>query len=316
MQAALADFLHHLALEKNASAHTVKSYREDLTQALDFFRTRLGELGEAGPEVTRLSSRLLRAHAAWLHDQGYAKATIARRIAAVRSWCRFLCRQGVLTVNPADGLRGPRQDKKLPHFLGTDALAQLLVSPTEAASGADHLPLSLRDRALLETLYSAGLRVSELTGLDLGDLDLDAGTVNVRGKGKRERLAILGDEATAALRSWLAVRGGVGRGTNGAKGAGSATKQEAVFLNKHGGRLTSRSVARMLEKYLAQTGLDVRTSPHSLRHSFATHLLDNGADIRSVQELLGHRSLGTTQIYTHVTTQRLKDSYQKAHPRA
>jgi integrase/recombinase XerC len=297
MDAALADFLHHLALEKNASAHTVKSYREDLTQALDFFRTRLNELR---PEVSRLTSRLLRSHAAWLHEQGYARTTIARRLAAVRSWCRFLCRQGMLTVNPAEGLRGPRQDKKLPHFLGTEALAQLLTAPQ------DESPMHLRDRALLETLYSAGLRVSELTSLNLGDLDLDAGTLIVRGKGKRERLAILGDAAMAALRGWLGIRGSVSL----------AVHADAVFLNKRGGRLTSRSVARMLDKYLAQTGLDPRTSPHSLRHSFATHLLDNGADIRSVQELLGHRSLVTTQIYTHVTTQRLQDSYRKAHPRA
>ncbi len=304
MQTALAEYLHHLALEKNASAHTVKSYREDLTQALEFFRTRLGE---TNPGLDRLSTSLLRAHVAWLHEQGYAKTTIARRLAAVRSWCRFLCRQGRLTTNPADGLRGPRRDKKLPHFLSTDAVDCLVAAPTEDG------PLALRDRALLETLYSAGLRVSELVGLDVGDLDLDGGTATVRGKGKRERLAILGEPATAALRAWLAIRDSVGRTREGVR---LTRPHEAVFLNKHGGRLTTRSVARLLDKYLAQAGLDPRTSPHTLRHSFATHLLDNGADIRSVQELLGHRSLGTTQIYTHVTTQRLKDSYQKAHPRA
>src|SRR5271167_524879 len=161
MHTALAEFLRYLALEKNASEHTVKSYREDLTQAVEFFRTKLGELAE----VQRLTPRHLRAYAAWLHDEGYAKTTIARRIAAVRSWCRFLCRQGTLTANPAEGLRGPRQDKKLPHFLGKDALNQLVAAPsTEGALG-------LRDRALLETLYTAGLRVSELTGLDIDDLD-------------------------------------------------------------------------------------------------------------------------------------------------
>jgi integrase/recombinase XerC len=303
MEAALAEYLHHLALEKNASAHTVKSYREDLTQAIGFFHTKVG--AQAGPD--RLTPRVLRAYTAWLHEQGYAKTTIARRIAAVRSWCRHLCRQGDLTTNPADGLHGPRQDKKLPHFLSAEALTQLVGAPSADAA------LGLRDRAVLETLYSAGLRVSELTGLNVDDIDLDAAAATIRGKGRRERLAILGELATEALRAWLAVRPALARNRNGVR---PTKKPEAVFLNKRGGRLTSRSVGRLLEKYLALTGLDPRTSPHSLRHSFATHLLDNGADIRGVQELLGHRSLGTTQIYTHVTTQRLKDSYQKAHPRA
>ena len=298
MQEALAEFLRHLALERNASAHTVKSYREDLTQALEFFRTRLqGRTLEPG----LLTARLLRAHAAWLHEQGYAKATIARRVAAVRSWCRFLCRQGTLTTNPSDGVRGPRQDKKLPHFLSEEHLTRLLEAPP-----ADQ-PLGLRDRAILETLYSAGLRVSELTGLDVGDLDLDSGLATIRGKGKRERLALLGPQALEAVRRWLEARATLPQAIKG---------RDAVFLNKNGTRLTTRSVGRLLAKYLAQAGLDPRTSPHSLRHSFATHLLDRGADIRSVQELLGHRSLGTTQIYTHVTTTRLRESYDKAHPRA
>jgi integrase/recombinase XerC len=303
MEAALSEFLRFLALEKNASAHTVKSYREDLTQACEFLRGKLGEPAD----MQKLTPRHLRAHSAWLHEQGYAKSTIARRIASVRSWCRFLCRQGILTTNPAEGLRGPRQDKKLPHFLGTEAVSQLVAAP------AGDLPLGLRDQALLETVYSAGLRVSELVGLDIADIDMDAGTAVIRGKGRRERLAILGQPATDALRAWLAVRNTVGLTREGVR---KQARHDAVFLNKHGGRLTTRSVGRLLEKYLAKTGLDGRTSPHSLRHSFATHLLDNGADIRGVQELLGHRSLGTTQIYTHVTTQRLQDSYQKAHPRA
>jgi integrase/recombinase XerC len=298
MEEALADFLRHLGLEKNASAFTVKSYREDLTQAIDFFR---GRLNAERLRPDQLTTRLLRAYLAWLHEQGYAKTTIARRVAAVRSWCRFMCRQGVLTTNPADGLRGPRQDKKLPHFLGADPLTALLEAPP-----ADS-PLGLRDRAILETLYSAGLRVSELTGLNQDDLDFDSGMLTVRGKGKRERLALLGRPALATLRDWLEARTALGP---------RAQTQVAVFLNKNGTRLSSRSVGRLLEKYLAQAGLDPRTSPHTLRHSFATHLLDAGADIRSVQELLGHRSLATTQIYTHVTTNRLQDSYRKAHPRA
>lgn len=298
MDEALAEFLRHLAVEKDASAHTVKSYREDLTQAVGYFRERLPP--GRSPQPAQLTTRLLRAWLAWLHEQGYAKSTVARRVAAVRSWCRFLCRQGTLASNPADGLRGPRQEKRLPHFLGTEELARLLETPT--ADG----PFGLRDRALLETLYSAGLRVSELTGLDLDDVDLDAATLTVRGKGRRERLALLGTPALEAFNRWLEVRPTLLR-----KKATSA-----VFLNKNGGRLSARSVGRLLEKYLAVVGLDPRASPHTLRHSFATHLLDAGADIRSVQELLGHRSLGTTQVYTHVTTHRLQDSYRKAHPRA
>jgi integrase/recombinase XerC len=292
MDEALAEFLRHLALERNASEHTVKSYREDLTQALGFFTEKLG-----APSPERLNTRSMRAYLAWLHEQGYAKTTIARRVAAVRSWCRFLCRQGTLKTNPAEGLRGPRLDKKLPSFLSPEDLAGLLASPP-----AD-TPLGCRDRAILETLYSAGVRVSELTGLSLDDVDFDDGCATVRGKGKRERLVLLGDECRDALKTWLAFRE-------------TLAKSPALFVNKNGTRLTSRSVGRLLEKYLAQAGLDPRASPHTIRHSFATHLLDNGADIRSVQELLGHRSLSTTQVYTHVTTVRLKDSYHKAHPRA
>jgi integrase/recombinase XerC len=299
MEQALAEFLRHLGVERNASPHTVKSYREDLTQALEFFRSRCA--GQA-PGPDRLSSRLLRAYIAWLHEQGYARTTVARRLAAVRSWCRFLCRQGVLQANPAVGLRGPRLDKKLPHFLQREDILRLLSAPS------GDTPQGLRDRAILETLYSAGLRVSELTGLNVADVDLNDGIATVRGKGRRERLALLGGEARAAIRTWLEVRS--------ALAGPRAENQPALFLNRHRTRLTSRSVGRLLEKYLHTAGLDPRTSPHTLRHSFATHLLDAGADIRSVQELLGHRSLGTTQIYTHVTTQRLRDSYHKAHPRA
>jgi integrase/recombinase XerC len=299
MQEALAEFLHHLSLEKNASPHTVKSYREDLIQALDFFRTRLGS---SAPRPDKLNTRLVRAYLAWLHEQGYAKSTIARRLAAVRSWCRFLCRQSVLKANPADGLRGPRLDQKLPHFVQREDMLRLLATPPAEE------PLGVRDRAILETLYSAGLRVSELTGLNGDDVDLDDGLATVRGKGRRERLALLGPPAVFAVRLWLGQRAVIV--------ARRPRAAAALFLNRAGTRLSSRSVGRMLEKYLALAGLDPRTSPHTLRHSFATHLLDAGADIRSVQELLGHRSLSTTQIYTHVTTQRLRDSYHQAHPRA
>lgn len=298
MREALADFLRFLGVEKNSSAHTVKSYREDLTQAVDFFEERLGTKQTRPAQIT---TRLLRSYLAWLHEQNYARSTIARRLAAVRSWCRYLCREGTLSTNPALGLRGPRLEKKLPNFIAQDDMERLLETPI-----GDHV-LILRDRALLETLYSAGLRVSELVGLDVADLDLDAGLATIRGKGKRERLALLGPPALEALRVWLDARTSV---------HARAANQSAVFLNKHGTRLSARSVARLLDKYLQRVGMGDQASPHTVRHSFATHLLDAGADIRSVQELLGHRSLGTTQIYTHVSTQRLRESYHKAHPRA
>ncbi len=299
LEAGLAEFLTHLALERNASDKTVKSYREDLTQALGFAREKLGKGSVAPSDWT---TRLLRAFVAWLHERQYAKATVARRLAAVRSFGKFLCRQGVLQQNPALGLRGPRQDKKLPHFLTVPDVQKLLAAPEPSGWAGS------RDRALLETLYSAGLRVSELVGLDLADADLNDGVVVVRGKGKKERLALLGPAAVVALNAWLPERAGL------LSRAGADSP--AVFLNKDGGRLTARSVGRLLTGYLRLAGLDPRTSPHTLRHSFATHLLDAGADIRGVQELLGHKSLNTTQVYTHVTTQRLQDSYRKAHPRS
>lgn len=299
MEEALGDFLRYLADERNASAHTVKSYREDLCQAVEFVRA--SAAGRAAT-LSDLTPRALRSYAAWLHEQGYARATVARRLAAVRSWSRFLCQRGILSENPAAGLRGPRLDHKLPHFLGEQDLGVLLATP------AADVPLGLRDRAILETLYSAGLRVSELTGLDVDDLDLDGGVATVRGKGRRERLAVLGRSALKALRGWLAERD--------ALQTGRARPCRAVFLNRRGGRLTVRSIGRLLAKHVRQAGLDPQASPHSLRHSFATHLLDRGADVRSVQELLGHRSLSTTQVYTHVTPRRLREAYDKAHPRA
>src|SRR5262245_17946707 len=213
MEAALAEFLRHLALEKNSSENTVKSYREDLTQALEFFR---GKLAGQPSDPKRLSTRLLRGYLSWLHEQNYARSTIARRLAAVRTWCRFLCRQGMLESNPAIGLRGPRQDKKLPHFLTRDDLLRLLEAPPAEE------PLGLRDRALLEVLYSAGLRVGELTGLDLPDVDLDGGMATVRGKGRKERLALLGPQAVEAVRTWLPVRQALWK----------PRAQDALFLNK------------------------------------------------------------------------------------
>ncbi len=299
LEQGLAEFLTHLGLEKNASDKTVKSYREDLSQSLTFARERLKKSHVDPDDWT---TRLLRAFVAWLHDQNYAKSTIARRLAALRSFGKYLCRGGVLTQNPAQSLRGPRQEKKLPHFLTLADIHKLLAAPPESDWAGR------RDRAMLETLYSSGIRVSELVGLDILSIDLNDGIITVRGKGKKERLALLGPDAVRAINRWLDDR------TELLKQSGKETP--AVFLNNKGGRLTTRSIGRLLAKHLKSAGLDPRTSPHTLRHSFATHMLDAGADIRGVQELLGHKSLATTQVYTHVTTQRLQQSYQKAHPRS
>jgi integrase/recombinase XerC len=254
------------------------------------------------PSPGSITTNELRGFVSALHEAGYAKASIARRLASVRSFLRFGQREGWANGNPAKALRNPRKSKNLPHFLSTDEVGKLLAAPLGESASA------IRDRAILETLYSAGLRVSELVGLCDGDLDFAACILRIRGKGKRERLAPIGSYAVRALRAWLAVRKLSPREKAG--------REAPVFTNKFGTRLTTRSVARMLEKYLKETGLDRRTSPHTLRHCFATHLLDRGADIRSVQELLGHKSLVTTQIYTHVSTANLKAAYDKAHPRA
>ncbi|MCE9608072.1 MAG: tyrosine recombinase XerC [Planctomycetia bacterium] len=297
MQKQVDRFLTYLQVERNASDHTVKSYREDL-RALEL------DLAENGgcPDPGDMTTLHLRGYVSRLHEAGLAKTTIARRLASLRSFFRFGRRDGWAESNPAKPLRNPRKSRTLPHFLSSDELDRLLNAP----KGKDWQ--SKRDRAMLETLYSAGLRVSELVGLNDGDIDLPAGLIRVRGKGKKERFAPLGSFAAEAVGIYLQSRL--------AKWPDKKGREAETFLNRFGGRITVRSAARMLEKYLKIADLDRRTSPHTLRHSFATHLLDRGADIRSVQELLGHKSLITTQIYTHVSTANLKAAYERAHPRA
>ncbi len=299
MQTAIARFLQYLTVERNASAYTIKSYREDLTALTDYLTEAAGGSCPKPENVTVLD---LRGYVAALHEAGYAKSSIARRLASLRSFFKFGQREGWTKSNPAKPLRNPRKGRSLPHFLSAEDIGRLFGAPPANSS------MGLRDRAILETMYSAGLRVSEAVGLNRGDLDLADSVLRVRGKGRKERLAPIGSYAAAAMEKWLANARPDAR-----QPAGPATP---VFLNKFGRRLTTRSVARMLEKHLQLAGLDNRTSPHSLRHSFATHLLDRGADIRSVQELLGHKSLVTTQIYTHVSTAALREVYEKAHPRA
>ncbi|MEM8678633.1 MAG: tyrosine recombinase XerC [Planctomycetota bacterium] len=300
MQQTLGRFLRYLSVERNASELTIKSYREDLEVLIEYLEDATGRC----PRPAQVSTFDLRGYVSALSEAGYAKSSISRRLASLRSFFKFAQREGLVEDSPAAPLRNPRPRRKLPHFLSSDELAKLLQAPP-----ADQT-LGLRDRAILETMYSAGLRVGELVQVNDQDLDLDEGVVRVRGKGKRERLAPVGSYAVQAITHWQRRRDARDSASS------SAPAMQPTFTNRFGKRITTRSVGRMLEKYTKLTGLDTRTTPHTLRHSFATHLLNHGADIRSVQELLGHKSLATTQIYTHVSTASLRRVYEQAHPRA
>jgi tyrosine recombinase XerC len=286
---AVGRFLSYLRAERNASEHTTTNYALDLEQFFQFLgHIRVGT-------VTALDIRRFVAH---LSTRQHARRTIARKLSCLRSFFRFLCREGTLERNPAAAIPTPRLEKRLPSFLDEAQTARLLDTP------ATKKWLGWRDRAMLETLYSTGIRVSELVGLNLDDLDEISGTVVVRGKGKKERLCPIGETALTAIHRYLVNR------------PKALRVPYALFVSQKGSRLTVRQVDRLLARYVASAALPSSVSPHSLRHSFATHLLDRGADLRSVQELLGHASLSTTQVYTHVTPQRLKKVYDQAHPRA
>jgi integrase/recombinase XerC len=299
MHSAIAQFLRYLVSERNASELTIKSYREDLFAFVEWLQATTG----AVPSPDALSPQDLRGFQAALQQAGYARSSISRKLAALRSFFKFAMREGLASSNPAKPLRNPRRQRKLPHVLTDEEVGRLLLAPP-----ADRVD-GLRDRAILETIYSAGLRVSELVGLQDGDLDRREQIIRVRGKGRKERICPLGSFALRAIEQYAHRR-------QRSPEAESLGRQAPVFVNRFGNRLTTRSVGRLLEKHLAAAGLDARTSPHTLRHSFATHLLDRGADIRSVQELLGHKSLATTQIYTHVSAASLRQVYERAHPRA
>ena len=298
MHSSIQSFLNYLKVERNASALTVKSYADDLAHLLEFFQEQTGRV----PAPREIEVGILRSYVAYMHECGYARTTVARRLACLRSYFRFCNREGICETNPAKPLRTPRAGRKLPHFLTTSQVDALLQAPP---ANCDQ---GIRDRAILETTYSAGLRVAELVALNLEDWDRSAGVLRVQGKGKKERIALVGSYATKALLSWMEVRQPDPKA--------SEQQRSALFLNRFGRRLTTRSIGRLLEKHIQTAGLSSQTSPHTLRHSFATHLLDGGADLRSVQELLGHKSLTTTQIYTHVSTKRLRETYEKSHPHA
>ena len=306
-------FLDYLKLERHFSDYTVRSYGADLQQFSQFL---IGEIGgnygqsvKTTPAGTSLDARFntcetmtVREFLAYLAAMNYTKSTTARKLATLRSFYKFQIRRGAVSVNPLSTVRTPKQERRLPKCLELDNVQRLLEAP-----GDDDI-LSVRDKAMLEVLYSSGIRVSELVELELADLDLDEGVLRVKGKGRKDRLTPIGSQAINALKRYFTMRQADPKMHHEPTGR--------VFLNKHGEALSTRSVRRKLDKYLTIAGLDPGISPHTLRHSFATHLLNNGADLRSVQELLGHQSLSTTQVYTHLTTKRMKEVYDAAHPRA
>lgn len=306
-------FLDYLKLERHFSDYTVKSYGADLIQFGQFLA---GEIGQQAAQSQTFNPSLslderhckcepltIREFLAYLYGQNYTKSTTARKLATLRSFYKFLIRRGQVSVNPLSTIRTPKQEKRLPKTLDLEQVQKLLDAP------GDGDLLSARDKAMLEVLYSSGIRVSELVELETQDLDLQEGVLRVKGKGRKDRLTPIGSQAIKALQRYFEMRQHDTRCQQSQTGA-------RVFLNKHGESLSTRSVRRKLDKYLVQAGLDPGISPHTLRHSFATHLLNNGADLRSVQELLGHQSLSTTQVYTHLTTSRMKEAYDAAHPRA
>jgi len=292
-----SDFLAH---GKGYSGHTVRNYVSDLNQFLEFLREK-----EPGRLVEEVDAFVIRGFLASRYGRN-RKASLGRKLSALRTFYQFLIREGRVKANPASLLAMPKREQMLPSFLTVDDAFRLMEAPREDSF------LHLRDRAMLEILYGSGLRVSELVGLNLLDVRLDLQVLRVFGKGRKERIVPFGNKAREALRKYLEARG-----TLVAEGSRSAERgKDALFLNRSGRRFTTRSVARRMDHHIRRIGLPTQVSPHALRHSFATHLLDAGADLRSIQELLGHASLSTTQRYTHLSLDRLMEVYDLAHPRA
>lgn len=294
MDSEVRKFLAYLDAGRGASPHTLRNYGVDLREFQAFLN------GRGLPDVDPLVIRSFLAH---LKSRGHSKATLSRKLAAMRSFFKYLVRENHIPSNPLLGISSPKKEKKLPRFLDLTEVTHLLEAPSEKNWEGK------RDRSILETLYSSGVRVSELVGLSQGDTDLLSGLLKIRGKGKKERMVPIGEKALHAVRDYLgSIPQRFCKTDDG--------NQAPLYLNRFGSRLTDRSVRRVIVKYARQISLKQGISPHTLRHTFATHLLDRGADLRSVQELLGHANLSTTQIYTHVTTRRLQEVYVAAHPRA
>lgn len=311
---AIRGYLEYLALNRNASDHTVRGYESDLLQFLYFLgtytSTRRDQLTPA-----HVSTETIRAFLGELHARGNTRASAARRVSALRGFARYLRHEGVRTDDPAALVGTPRREQRIPQILSVDEMTALLETPDTST------PLGRRDRAMLELFYASGLRLSELVGLDLVDVTLSGRMVRVMGKGRKERLVPFHPTAARALAAWLPDREQLARhatspATSGGRGLRARTLADPLFVNYRGTRLSPRSVHRLLVRYVATCSTRYGISPHALRHAFATHLLERGADLRAIQELLGHSALSTTQRYTQVNVQHLLDVYRKAHPKA
>lgn len=302
----IQQFIHYLSAEKNASPHTCRCYQRDLKEFENFLKSHEADLLVSGkPEWEKVDRIIIRKYLSVLHRKN-KKSSIARKISTLRSFFRYLVKEKLVSSNPAKAVSTPKVEKTLPATLTVDEAFRLMESPDrylKKVSEAEAKNRVLRDRAILELLYSSGLRVGELVGLNLKYLDLHLGIVRVMGKGRKERIVPVGNKAIEALKTYLDRRG-------------DPETEEPLFVNMRGGRLTSRSVGRLTKKYTRASGIVRKVSPHSLRHSFATHLLDGGADIREIQEMLGHASLSTTQRYIHISPGKLMEVYDKAHPRS
>ena len=292
-------FINHLRIEKSASSLTQASYQADLTQYLNFLSEKYS-LPVETISLQYLNHKMVREYLAAMQDNGLSRATMARKLAALRSFVKYLCRENIIPGNPIAAVSTPRQDKKLPRFLYPMEIKMLMEAPNTST------PAGRRDKAILETLYACGLRVSELVAINVNDVFFDEELIKVFGKGSKERIVPLGSKAKTALQEYIAL---------GRPYIKRDQLDQAFFLNRFGQRLSARSVRNILNKYVEIVAINQKVSPHTLRHTFATHMLNQGADLRSVQELLGHVKLSTTQIYTHLTRDNIKIIYDEKHPR-
>lgn len=300
MQNEIGDFLDYLTYERNVSPNTISAYRDDLESFIGFLCNDYFTMGRDQLELTRVDHLTVRSYLAHLSRRKLSRSSVARHLSALRTFFKYLVREGITESNPARTVSTPKREKHLPAVMQTSDVALLLEQPDTSTT------LGLRDAAFLEIMYASGLRIGELVGIDIDDLELRARLVKVHGKGSKERIVPFGSKAEAALRAWLAVRSEIVHDL----------EEQAVFVNYRGQRITTRSVRRLFDDYLRQAALRAGISPHTLRHSFATHLLNAGADLRGIQELLGHASLSTTQKYTHLNDWQLIAVYKKSHPRA